>query len=82
MDDVRVVVRIVERIAELAHPIGQFGRLKDFSLLVTAQIRKGIAIDIFHRNAARALVVHEVVNADDVLVREFQATSRLALEIA
>src|SRR5947199_7402066 len=43
MDDVRVVVRIVERIAELAHPIGQFGRLKDFSLLVSAQSRKGSA---------------------------------------
>ena len=82
MDDVRVVVRVVERIAELADPIGQFGRLKDFSLLIAAQIRKRVAIDIFHRNAARAFVVYEVVNADDVLVGEFQATSRLALEIA
>ena len=82
MDDVRVVVRVVERIAELAHPIGQFGRLKDLSLLVAAQIRKGVAIDVFHRNAARAFVVHKVVNAHDVLVGQFQTTLCLALEIA
>ena len=82
MDDVRVVVRVVERIAELAHPIGQFGSLKDLSLLIAAQMGKRVAIDVFHRNAARAFVVHEVVNADDVFVGEFQATSRLALEIA
>jgi hypothetical protein len=82
MDDVRVVVCVVERIAKLAHPFGQFGGLKDFSLLVAAQIRKGVAIDVFHRNAARAFVVHKVVDADDVFVGEFQATSCLALEIA
>src|SRR5438128_714421 len=82
MDDMRVVVRVVERIAELAHPIGQFGRLKDLSLLVAPQTRKRVAIDVFHRYAARAFVVHKIVNAHDVFVGEFQATSRLALEIA
>src|SRR5438034_4801562 len=82
MDDVGVVVRVVDRIAELAHPIAQFGRLKDLALFIAAQTGKGVAIDIFHRNAARAFVVHKVVNAHDVLVGEFQATSGLALEIA
>src|SRR4029453_4238685 len=33
-------------------------------------------------NAARAFVVHKVINANDVFVSEFQATSGLALEIA
>ena len=82
MDDLFVIVCVVQRIAELAHPVVQFGCLKDFVLLVATQTRECVAIDVFHRNAARAIVVHKVVNAHDVFVGEFQATSRLALEIA
>ncbi len=39
MDDPRVVVRVIQRIAELAYPIAQFGRLKDLVLFIAAQTR-------------------------------------------
>src|SRR5205823_2762428 len=81
MDNMRVVVGIVERVAELAHPIGQFCSLKDSLLLIAAQSRKGLAIDIFHRNATGAVVVDEIVNSHDMGMSEFQAALGLALEL-
>ena len=82
MNDPRVIVRVIERIAELAGPIGQVVRLEDLVRFVRAQIGKRVAVDVFHRDAARWLLVHEIVNADDVLVGELETAPRLALQVA
>ena len=81
MNDARVVVRVIERVAELAGPFVQLVRFKNLVRLVRAQIGKRVAIDVFHRDAARLIAVHEVVNADDVLVRQVEAAPRLALHV-
>ena len=82
MDDPGMIVSIIERITKLADPIFQFIGLKDLVRFVRAQVRESIAIHIFHRDAARSLVMHKVVDAHNILVRELEASSRLALEIA
>src|SRR5256885_75458 len=63
MYDPGMIVSIIERITKMADPIFQFVGLKDFVRLVRAQIGEGIAIHIFHRNTARSLVVHKVIDA-------------------
>src|SRR5262249_36822790 len=75
MDDPRVVVRIVERIAKLIHPIGHFGRFKDLSLFIAAQFRWGVAIDVFHGNAGRTFILTDFDNAHTSLVISFHPTS-------
>src|SRR5437764_5545532 len=82
MDDAGVVMRVIERVTELARPFRELVRLEDLVRLVRAQIRKRIAIDVFHRDATRLLAVHEIVNPDDVLVGEVEAAPRLALHVA
>ena len=81
MDDSGRAVRVVQRVANLHHPRLQ---LLDFENLVRplhAQRRERRTIDVLHGNARRPRVLHEVVNADDVLVRQLQAAFRLALQI-
>src|SRR5205085_5472551 len=39
------------------------------------------AIDVLHRNAAGAFVVYEVVNPNDMRMRQFEAAFCLALEL-
>src|SRR5207248_7065323 len=82
VNDARVIVRIIERVTELARPFVQLVRFKNLVWLVGAQIGKRVAVDVFHRDAARLIAVHEIVNANDVLVRQVQAAPRLALHVA
>src|SRR5205085_7010550 len=82
MDDAGVVMRVIEGVAELARPFRQFMRFENLVRLVRAQIRKRVAVDVFHRDAARLVAVHEIVNPDDVLVSEIEAAPRLALHVA
>ena len=46
---------------------------KNFARAISTQIRKGVAIDVFHRDAGRLRVLHEIVDPHDVLVRELKA---------
>ena len=82
MNDTGVVMRVIEGVTELARPFRQLVRLEDLVRLVRAQIRKRIAVDVFHRDATRLVAVHEIVNPDDVLVSEIEAAARLALHVA
>src|SRR6266446_7325563 len=66
MDDLRLIVRIIERVTKLTGPGSDLIRLKDFLLFLSSQVRKRFAIDVLHRNAAGAFVMHEVVNPDDM----------------
>ena len=82
MDDACVIVRVIERVAKLTDPVGQFGRLKNLVRLVGAQIGKGVAIDVFHGDATRRFIMNEIVNADDVFVRELEAAPCFAFQVA
>ena len=82
MNDVGMIVRVIERVTKLTRPFTQFFGLEDFARLIRAQIRKRVAVNIFHRDAARRLIVYEIVNADDVLVRELKAAPRLVFKLA
>ena len=75
-------MRVIERVTELAGPVRQLVRLEDLVRFVRAQIRKRVAVDVFHRDAARLVAVHEIVDADDVLVGQVEAAPCLALHIA
>src|SRR5438105_15557987 len=66
MDDADAIVRINERITKLCDPARQLVRLKDFLFLLATQTGERLAIHILHRNAAGALVMHEVMNSNDV----------------
>ena len=52
MNDLRVRVGVMKRVAELLRPIAQFAALKNFTLTIGAYVRQRIAIDMFHRDAA------------------------------
>ena len=82
MDNACVIVRVIERVTQLADPLFQLSRLKDFSLLIHTQTRECVAVHVFHRNAAVHFVMNEVVNSNDVLMSELQAPARLAFEVA
>jgi hypothetical protein len=81
MNDLLMVVRVIERIAELACPATQLVRFENFFFLLRAQIRKRFAVDVLHRNAARAFVVHEVINPHDVLMSQLETALRLPLQL-
>ena len=82
MDNAGVIVGVIECIAKLADPVLEICRFKNLVRFVCAQIRQGIAVDVFHRNATRHFVVHKIVNADNVLVGQLQAAPRFAFQIA
>ena len=82
MNDARVRVRVIERVAKLADPLLQFVRLKNLSRLVSSQVRQRIAVDVFHRDAAVGFVVHEIVNPNDIFVSELQTATGLTFQIA
>ncbi len=81
MNDAGAIVRVIERIAELARPGRNFVWLKNLVLFVGPQIREGVAIDVLHRNAGRALVLHKVVNPHDVGMGQLETAACLALEV-
>src|SRR5205814_10096098 len=81
MDDLRVMVRIIERVTKLTRPGSDLIRLKDFLLFLSSQVREGFAIDVLHRNAAGAFVVDEVVNPNDVRMSQFETALCLSLEL-
>src|SRR5260370_7384939 len=81
MDDLRVIVRIIERVTKLTRPGSDLIRLKNLLLFLSSQVRKSFAVDILHRNAAGTLVVYEVVNPNDMRMRQFGAALRLTLEL-
>src|SRR6266566_4591511 len=62
MDDLRAIMRIIERVTKLTGPVSDLIRFKDFLLFLSSQVRQRFAIDVLHRNTAGALVVYEVVN--------------------
>ena len=51
MNDLRMIVRVIERVTKLARPISQFIGFEDLARLVRAQIGKRVAVDVFHRDA-------------------------------
>src|SRR5260370_15025426 len=81
MDDLRVIVRIIERVTKLTRPGSDLIRLKNLLLFLSSQVRKSFAVDILHRNAAGTLVVYEVVNPNDMRMSQFEAALRLTLEL-
>src|SRR5260370_39529380 len=81
MDDLRVIVRIIERVTKLSRPDSNLIRLKDFLFFFSSQVRERFAIDVLHRNAAGAFVVYEVVNPNDVRMSQFEAALCLTLEL-
>src|SRR5260370_27672074 len=81
MDDLRVIVRIIERVTKLSRPDSNLIRLKDFLFFFSSQVRERFAIDVLHRNAAGAFVVYEVVNPNDVRMSQFEAALCLMLEL-
>src|SRR6266516_3445700 len=81
MNDSRAIVRVIERITKLSDPDRQLLRAKDFLFLSTTQTGERLAIYIFHRNAARSLVMHEVVNSNDVWMSQLERAPGLALQI-
>ena len=50
--------------------------------LVGAKIRKRVAIHVFHGDRSGAAIVHEIVNAHDILVSQLKAALGLAFEVA
>src|SRR5260370_24145174 len=81
MDDLRVIVRIIERVTKLSRPDSNLIRLKDFLFFFSSQVRERFAIDVLNRNAAGAIVVYEVVNPNDVRMSQFEAALCLTLEL-
>ena len=81
VDDLCLPVRVVERLDQLRHPDFQLARLENAARLLDPKRGKRAPIDILHRNRRSGRVVDEVVNADDVLVRQGQAAPRLALQV-
>src|SRR5437867_4345636 len=75
------IVRIIERVTKLSHPGGNLIRFEGLLLFLGAQVRKGFAVDVFHGNAAGAFVVYEVVNSNDMRMRQFQAAFCLTREL-
>src|SRR6266487_7130882 len=75
------IVRIVERVTKLSHPGGNLIRFKGLSFFLGAQVRKGFAVDVFHRNAAGAFVVYEVVNPNDMRMSQFETALCLTPEL-
>src|SRR5205807_3167354 len=69
MNDAGTIMRVIECITKLSHPARQFLRPKDFLFLAATQSRERLPIHILHGNAARSLIVHEVVNPNDVWMR-------------
>ena len=74
-------MRVLECVANLARPSAQFGWLENLLWLVTPQTRQGLAVDKLHRDAARAFVVNEVVNPNDVGMGQFERAFGLVLEL-
>src|SRR5437773_10160143 len=81
MNNPRAIVRVIERITKLSDPDRQLVRPKDFLFLSATQTGEGLAIHILHGNAAGSLVMHEVVNSNDVWMSQFQRAPGLALQI-
>ena len=81
MNDLRVVVRVIERVTKLARPPSDLIWLKNLLFLFRAQIRERFAVDVLHRDAGGVFVVHEVVNAHDGFVGEVEAAPSFPLEI-
>src|SRR5204863_2102512 len=80
VDDPCAVVRVIERITKLGDPACQLVRLKDFLFLLATQTGERLAIHILHGNAARALVMHEVMNSNDVWMGQLERAPGLALQ--
>ncbi len=80
MDQLRDVVREFQRLARLLDPRFQLFRLEDQGLLAEAQRRERRSIDPFHRDARAMRIAHEIMDADDVPVRQLAALARLGLQ--
>src|SRR5436305_2817259 len=81
MDDPRAIVRVIERVTKLSDPGRQLLSLEYFLFLSATQTGERLAIHILHRNAARALVMHEDVNSNDVRMSQFVRAPGIALQI-
>ena len=81
MNDARVVVGVIERVTKLTDPVPQLVRLENLARLVCSQIGKRVAVDVFHRDASRDVVVHKIVDAHNIFVSELEASPCFALEI-
>src|SRR5437867_7132592 len=81
MDHACPVVRVIERITKLSDPDRQLIGLEYFLFLLAAQTDEGLAIHILHGNAPGPLVMHEVVNPNDVRMSQLERAPGLALQI-
>src|SRR6266567_2687002 len=72
MDDARAIVRVIERVTKLSDPARQLVRPKHFLFLSATQTGERLTVYIFHRNAARSFVMHEIVNSNDVWMSQFE----------
>src|SRR6266550_2623601 len=81
MDHLCVIMRIIERVTELSDPAGELIRFEDLLFLSSSQIRERFAVDVLHRNATGALVMDEVVNPNDVRMRQFEGSLRLMFKL-
>src|SRR5262249_17194798 len=80
MDNAGVIVRVIEGLTKLARPSRQLIWLENSLFLFGAQIGKRFPIYVFHGNAGYALVVLEMVNPNDVLMRQPKTAARLAFQ--
>ena len=80
MDDAGLAVCVLQALADRPDPAAHFLDLEDTPGLLDAQFGQRFAVHEFHRNGGRLLVLDEVINADDVRMREVQAALGLALE--
>ena len=81
MDNVRATVRVIECVAKLTYPGGDFVWLERPLVFLSSQVRQGFAIDIFHGDGARAFVMDEIMNADNVGMRQVEGPLCLVLEL-
>src|SRR5439155_6571678 len=82
MNDPSVIVRVIKCVTKLRSPQRDLSWLKNFSLLLRPQIRERVAVHVLHGDAGRTIVVHKVVNADDILMRQLETALCLPLQLA
>ena len=75
----RVFMGVIKRVAELFSPIAQLPALKDFTGTVGANVRKRVAVHVFHRDATRSFVVNKIVDPHDVFMSELETAICLPL---
>ena len=82
VNDARMIVRVIERVAELARPFIQVVRSKTLCGLSARKLESVSPSTYSIEMQPDCSLVHEIVNADDVLVRQLEAAPGLAFHVA